>query len=378
MRGAETTREAEAKRRAEKPGRLKGLEEIVDCDFHLTERQEDFLSYLPEPWSKVFGRRQGDDYGFLSSLYPSAGLVNPITTGKVQSDAVRSRDDVRRGMELIHSDRVVVTPTLNLYLGCVRNEDLAPALAHAYNEWVLDEILDAEEGIYGGAVVAPHRPDRAAEEIDDRANESAVAGVFLPMGGVFPLAGDEKYYPIYEAAEAADLPVMFHSASGNMMSAFPSPFRHLTRFLSAHVVAHPMIHMCTMADMLTRGVPVRFPELKFVVQEAGLGYVPYFMRRFDHEYHSKKEDAPMLEMEPSEYVRRNFYFTSQPVEGTGDPTYVQSIVRLMNGESNLLFSSDYPHLDFDYTDELMKLLPSFSDEEINNVYGRTALEVFDF
>jgi predicted TIM-barrel fold metal-dependent hydrolase len=360
------------------PKRLERLETIVDCDFHLTERQEDFLPYLPEPWNKVFSRSRGDDYGFLSSLYPSGGLVNPITTGKVQSESVRSTEEARDGMDLIQSDRVVLTPTLNLYLGCVRNEELAAALAHAYNEWILDEILDPDEGIYGAAVVAPQMPAMAAEEIDERADEEAISAVFFPGGGITPLAGASKYYPIYEAAEDNDLPVMMHNASGNMMMAFPKAFQHLTRFLSAHVVAHPMIHMCNMADMLTRGVPVRYPDLDFVIQEAGIGYIPYFMRRIDHEYHSKKEDAPMLEKEPSEYIRDNFYITSQPIEGTGDAEYVDQVVRLMGGEENLMFSSDYPHLDFDYTDELMNLLSSFDDEEINNVYGQTALEVFDF
>lgn len=360
------------------PPKLQRVDTIVDCDFHVTERQEDILPYLPRPWSNVFSRSKGDDYGFLSSLYPSGGLVNPITTGKVQSNAVRSKEEAQIGMDLIHSTNVVLTPTLNLYLGCVRNEELAAALAHAYNGWLLDEMIDPDRGFYGAAVVAPQKPHKAAEEIDDRASEEGISSVFFPAGGITPLAGAEKYYPIYEAAQDNGLPIMTHYASGNMMMAFPKAFQHLTRFLSAHVVAHPMMHMCNLADMITRGVPVRFPELEFVIQEAGIGYIPYFMRRFDHEYHSKKEDAPMLDKEPSEYIRDNFYFTSQPVEGTSDPEYVDSMVRLMGGEENLMFSSDYPHLDFDYTDELMGLLPSFDDEELNNVYGQTALKVFDF
>jgi len=362
----------------EAPARLQRLDTIVDCDFHVTERQEDIMPYLPEPWSKVFSRNKGDDYGFLSSLYPSAGLVNPITTGKVQSNAVRSKEEAQVGMDLIHSDKVVTTPTLNLYLGCIRNEELAAALAYAYNEWLLDTMIDVDKGMYGAAVVAPQKPHLAAEEIDDRADEDGICAVFFPGGGIAPLAGADKYHPIYEAAEDNGLPVMMHNASGNMMMAFPKAFENLTRFLSAHVVAHPMIHMCNLADMITRGIPVRFPDLEFVVQEAGVGYIPYFMRRFDHEYHSKKEDAPMLEQEPSGYLRDNFYFTSQPLEGTSDPEYVDSMVRLMSGETNLMFSSDYPHLDFDYTDELMKLLPSFDDDELNAIYGGTALEVFDF
>ena len=118
-----------------------------------------------------------------------------------------------------------------------------------------------------------------------------------------------------------------------------------------------MTHMRHITDMITRGVPGKCNELDFVVQEAGLGWIPYLMQRMDNEYAEKREDVPMLEQPPSEYINDQFYFTSQPIEGAKDPDYLNSIVRLL-GPDNLMFSSDYPHLDFDHSDELLRGLRS--------------------
>jgi len=355
------------------------LDTVVDSDVHLTERQSDIIPYIEEPFDEMLTRSKGEDYGYLSNLYPTPGFLTPVTTGKVQSDTVRSADDVRRGMEMLDTDRVVLTPTQNLYLSCVHHDDLAAALASAYNEYFLDTYVDPDDGLYGPIIVAPQKPHRAAEEIDDHADEDGIIAAFIPSGGVHPPLGDSQYDPIYEAAESAGLPVMMHNAAGTMMKNFPQQFNGLNRYLSAHVPSHAMQHMVNLASMITQGVPVKYPDLEFVIQEAGIGWIPYFAKRFDAEYSGKREDAPMLEQSPSEYLDDQFYFTSQPLEGSDDPAYVEHMIRLFGGGENLMFSSDYPHLDFDHSDELLGMLRGkFSDEEIANVYGETALSVYDF
>lgn len=356
------------------------LDVIVDCDVHLTERQEDILPYIGSPFAEMLERNPaGDDYGYLSSFYPSPGFLTPVHTGKVQSDTVRTAEQVKDGMEMLGTDRAVITPTQNLYLGCVQHDELAAALASAYNEFLLDRILEPESGLYGAILVAPQRPDLAAEEIDRLADESGIIAAFVPSGGVSPPLGHRRYDPIYDACERAGLPLMMHNAAGTMMMSFPLQFQGFSRYLSSHVPAHAMQHMTHLSSMLTHGVPVRYPDLEFVIQEAGLGWIPYLMRRFDHEYSAKREDAPLLEQPPSEYLRDQFYFTSQPVEGADDPEYIRSIVSLFGGESNLLFSSDYPHLDFDHSGALFNMLRGqLDDEALANIYGETATEVFDF
>ncbi|MFB6124098.1 MAG: amidohydrolase family protein [Haloferacaceae archaeon] len=355
------------------------LDVVVDCDAHLTEHQEDILPYLPSPFAEmVGGGLDSDDYGYIGSFYPSAGFLTPVNMGKIESEAVKSREAVREGMAMLDTTRTVLTPTQNLYLGCVQHPELAAALATAYNEWFLDTIAAPDDGLSGACLVAPQRPHDAAEEIDERADEDAVCAVFLPSGGVDPPLGKEQYHPIYEAAEDNGLPVMMHNAAGTMMLSFSHQFQGFDRYLSSHVPAHAMQHMVHLSSLLTKGVPELF-DVDFVVQEAGIGWIPYFVRRFDHEYRAKREDAPLLEQLPSEYVRDQFYFTSQPVEGADDPQYVADTIRHFGGEDSLLFSSDYPHLDFDHSADLFRILKSqFDVETVRKVYGETALEVFDF
>jgi len=359
---------------------LDDIDTTVDGDFHLTERQEDFIGYIEDPFRSMLfgGDEMRDNAGYLESFYPSAGLfATGVVTGKIQNPSVRTKADVLEGKELLDIDTVHVDPTLNLYLGIVHHDDLAAALARAYNEWVLDDIYDESEGIHGPITVAPQKPTRAAEEIDDRKNEEGISSVYVPSGGTHPPLGNERYHPIYEAAAAADLPITFHNASGTQMINFPLQFIGTNRYLSNHAPTHAMTHMMHITDMITRGIPVRFPDLDFVFQEAGIGWIPYLMRRLDNEYAEKREDAPMLEQMPSEYIDDQFYFTSQPVEGAKDTRYVTSMVDLL-GPENLMFSSDYPHLDFDHSDELLRALRgALSAEELANVYGGTAVEVFD-
>jgi len=356
---------------------LDDLEVIVDTDFHLTERQSDILPYLESPFDEMLNSQGGDDYGYLGRVYPAHGMVYSVTMGKADSETVRTVDDIKEGKDLIEWDKAVITPTQNLYLGAVHHDDLAAALATAYNDWLLDEIIDPDEGLYGAAIVAPQKSNKAAEEVERRADEDGIVAVMIPSGSVDPLLGDESYYPLYDACERAGLPIKMHNAAGTMMTRFPQTWQQMDRALPVHATSHNMMHQTNLADMLTRGVPERFSDLEFVIQESGLGWYPYFMRRFDHDYMGAKWDAPMLDKMPSEYLKDQFYVTSQPVEGADDPQYLNQVIRLFEGENSLMFSSDYPHFDFDNTDELLKILRSeFTGDEIQNIYGKTAERVY--
>jgi hypothetical protein len=308
-------------------------------------------------------------------------MVTQIMMGKLEPPSVSTTEEVLAGMETVHADRAVLTPGTNLYLSCVHHDGMAGALMRAYNEWMLDEIVPQDhesDGVYAAALVSAQNPHAAAEEIDDRARESAIAGVVVPGSGTHPPLGDERYWPIYEAAESHGLPVMIHNAAGGMMHQFPMQFQGFSRFTEVHTTSHPMTHMTNLTSLLIQGVPERFSELKFVIQEGGIGWVPFFLHRIDHEYKAFNEDAPVLTKLPSEYVHDQFYFTSQPLEGFDSPEYLANIVRML-GVENLMFSSDFPHFDYDEPEAVFaRLRRSTDDEELTGIYGGTALEVFDF
>ena len=69
------------------------------------------------------------------------------------------------------------------------------------------------------------------------------------------------------------------------------------------------------------------------------------IQRLDNEYMMRSSEAPALKKLPGDYIR-DMYFTSQPMEVT-DMGALETTFRMIKAETQLLYSSDYPHWDFD-------------------------------
>ena len=100
----------------------------------------------------------------------------------------------------------------------------------------------------------------------------------------------------------------------------------------------------------------RFPKLPVIWIESGLAWVPFLMQRLDHEYMLRPSEAPLLKKKPSDYMR-DMYYSSQPME-IQDMEALECTFRMINAETQLLYSSDYPHWDFDLPiDDLRSAVP---------------------
>src|SRR6266699_1271305 len=97
------------------------------------------------------------------------------------------------------------------------------------------------------------------------------------------------------------------------------------------------------------------------------------MQRFDNEYMMRTSEAPALKRLPSDYMR-DMYFASQPMEIT-DMGLLQETFRVINAETQLLYSSDYPHWDFDLPSTIYDL-PFLSETAKRNILGGNALRLF--
>ena len=63
----------------------------------------------------------------------------------------------------------------------------------------------------------------------------------------------------------------------------------------------------------------------------------------------------MLTKTPEEYIKDQFYISTQPV---GEPNNQEDMRKIMEviGFDRMMFSSDYPHFDFDHPEGLEKFL----------------------
>ena len=70
------------------------------------------------------------------------------------------------------------------------------------------------------------------------------------------------------------------------------------------------------------------------------------MWRMDQHFERFRDEVPHLKRRPSEYVREHFWFTTQPIDEPDEARHLRSLIEWV-GVDRLLFSSDYPHWDFD-------------------------------
>lgn len=358
---------------------------VVDSDAHVTESFEDVTNYIDDKYEgikKIFEAASSPLTDIFSVTRQTPSHVfkegfsgaNVLTPGKVNPQS-KIED-----MDEFGIDYGIATPSLTLTLPSVNNTHYAVAIADGYNAWMADNYGDIGDGrIKSSIAVAPQKPDKAAEEIDEWADEDHIGAVQMPATGLVPPPGHEWYNPIYEAAQDRGLPVLYHSAGVLMKDILPIQERWTETWAEGHALTHSFSHQWNLANMVFQALPERFPDLEFVFQEGGISWVPYWMWRLDDHYLEHNYDVPGLNKLPSEYIRDQFYFTSQPLGHTANnPQQIAQIIEMVGAES-VLWASDLPHPDFDTPEELFKrIAPSLDGEQVRKVMGKNAADLFGF
>jgi predicted TIM-barrel fold metal-dependent hydrolase len=157
--------------------------------------------------------------------------------------------------------------------------------------------------------------------------------------------------PVWAAAAEAGVPVVLHVGGGGRLldPAFfenglpPVPDFHggdgNFRSVDYMAIAYPV--MQTLAVMIIDGVLHRFPSLRIGVIEQGASWVPGWMRSLDSSataFRRNEARLQALDMEPSDYVRRQIRVTPYPHEDAG--WCIEQ-----GGEEVFMFSSDFPHVE---------------------------------
>jgi len=346
---------------------------VVDADVHAHETPAALAPYCDMPWRRSLEQlattpaRYLDIPGFAPAL-----KLDPPFPGGFNLRTVTSAAQMVRELQELSIDVGILFPDNLLCMAILPNEAYAAALARAYNRWLVDEWLH-EPALFGALIAANQDPADAAREIERYAANPKVVAVYLPTSAVYPLWGHRKYDPIFAAAEAAGLPVMLHSVSA-VAPVFPFNLEQFDTALARHTISHCFAMMANMIDMVTTGVPVRFPKLKIAFTEAGVSWVPFMMWRLDKEYNESRREVPFLEDRPSTYIRRMF-FATQPVEEPANGKELVAMLQIFDGEDQVLFASDWPHHDFDHPRQVFDL--PLSPGAKRKIMGENALRLFN-
>jgi len=351
---------------------------IVDADVHAHEAPVQIAPFTEPKWRKAVENTAQIARRYLSVPCYTPGASPPLPGAALPSgrssrdETVWTKEQMRRELDAFSIDAAVIFPDFFLKIAGLPDPAYAGALARAYHRWIAEKWVDEENDLYGVIVAIHQDPAEAVREIERWGNHPRFAAVFLPTCQAYPLWGHPRYYPIFEAAQAYDLPIAFHSVSGTSWG-FPFNVEQFTTAPTSHTASHVFAMMSNLMSFLENGVPVRFPKLRILFTEAGLTWVPFLRMRMDKEFIEARRAWPYYDDPPSRQIDK-MYFATQPIEEPTNRQDLVDLIRIYNGENTTLFASDWPHHDFDHPRVAFEL--PISDEAKRKLMGLNALDVF--
>jgi predicted TIM-barrel fold metal-dependent hydrolase len=221
------------------------------------------------------------------------------------------------------------------------DEDYRLDAIRAYNDYQIEEWATPYPGRFITLCNLPMWDvDRAVAELQRtaRLGIKGVAFAFPEQWG-YPSIDDAYWYPLWAAAQDAELSINFHVGSGASMGlaklkplTTSSPMIFLSLVSTRAITANVEV----MTTILFSGILEKFPRLQVVSSESGIGWVPYLLEVADHQWEAQDLRNHGMRMRPSEYFHRqcyvNFWF-----EELGPS------LRHLIGLDNIMWESDFPH-----------------------------------
>ncbi len=351
---------------------------IIDVDAHHyeTEAFREIAQYIDDPVMRQEALFQGaGSGGIMSDLGNYQSVMGRITRypgrRQEQTPPTPHRDITltRRWMDAMGVDYACLFPTPMLALGSCPRIEIEVGLARAYNRWLCEKILAEDKRIKSMLYLPLNAPKACERTVEEFAGKPGVIG-FMVTAPHYRQVHDNDYARTYAMLEERGLPLAFHAG-------FPSGDAALSltnRFIGLHTLGFPWFNMIHMVNWLVNGMPERFPKLKTIWIESGLAWIPFVMQRIDNEFMMRRSDAPLLKRRPSEYMREMFY-SSQPMEMVDNRKALELTFEMINAETQLLYSSDYPHWDMDLPSTIWDL-PFLDERAKRNILGGNAQHLF--
>ncbi|MBY6687806.1 amidohydrolase family protein [Rhodococcus sp. BP-149] len=333
---------------------------IVDTDVHPSPKFGELGPFVPEPFrSRLAKRAEGAGSGIYYDAPDFAHAMAMRVDSYPDDGNFAGSDPDLLFKQLIMeagSDIAILGPT-NGSPG--QTEEEVHALAVGTNLWQDQCWLDSKNNWHkrfrGSIVVAIEDPQAAAREIETWAGHEYFSQVLI-NAEMRPAWGDPRYDVVWAAAAKHDIPVACHLSRGRYNELPMSPVGFMT-YNHDLMVSYSMLAANQVMSLIFDGVFDRFPDLKIVFIEHAFNWILPLMWRMDAMYARHGVPETNLKRKPSEYVKSNIWFTTQPLDYPEDKLELTNALNWMEADKILLFSSDYPHWTFDDPQWVAKHMP---------------------
>jgi predicted TIM-barrel fold metal-dependent hydrolase len=380
------------------PAALRGLR-IVDADTHISEWGDLWTSRAPAKYKDRVPQRRTVDgkYSWYIEGDKDLGLFSASSAVRKDGFKCQGFEFLEWPVEQAHAGAWNVTERVKVMdqegiraqiaypnvlgfggqkSGLVESE-IRLISTQIYNDAMAEMQAESGNRVFPMALLPWWDVKEAVAEAK-RCQKMGMRGVNInsdPQLHGLPSLDQTHWDPLWEACCADNLPVNFHIGASDSSMTFSST-GHWFDMLSNKALAFTSVSLFmsnarVLNNIFLSGWLERFPTLKLVSVESGVGWIPFVLEALEYEF---KETGLKFKATPQETFRRQVYacswFESRNI--------VEDARRL--GVDNVLFETDYPHPTSLYPRSLSQVAEAaarFTPEERVKVFGENAVKVYN-
>ena len=287
-------------------------------------------SHVMEPhnlWSKALSPRFGD-------RAPSFPPPQVGQGAQAHAGGWDPRERIKE-MEVDGVSAEVLYTTLGLGLFSIEDPSLQQAAFRVFNDWLIDYCSEAPDRLLGVAMLSCYDMDQAVEELYRCKNEG-LGGVEIWQAPPSSLAFQSDHYEkLWNALEETRMPLSLHILTG--MSYYSRPRQAGVEGYRGHVNLKLLDAANAVFDFVHYGILDRHPDLKLVIVENEIGWLPFMIQQWDYYFSRFRNNNPLpIDKPPSFYVNRQV-----------SATFFNDMAGAHNlswwGHDICMWSNDFPH-----------------------------------
>lgn len=324
-----------------------------------TAAMKDRMPYVVDsPDGPRWVSKKGSQFGLVNGM-GSAG--RPYIPGQIQrSDRMAAEgiyEDGKKGIRRMTDPKLrlkdqdrdgIQAEVLYGVLGAgirLQDPEAAVEVCRIYNQWLQDFTKHAPDRLIGLASLPAGDVNAAREEVL-RAGKLGLKGLeFATTHEMVPL-WDPYWEPLWQAVNEVELPIHFHTTGNKRPPVREDLPERAKRASAATGITNFQLFVSNfLCGMIFAGVLERYRQVRVVLGESGIGWIPYVLDRMDYEWEDQFRSDLDLTMKPSEYWYRQCKATFQ---------YDEIGVMLLDklGVECIMWGNDFPHPDGVWPDSL--------------------------
>ena len=331
---------------------------VIDVDAHWTEPRDLWTSRAPARFRDRTLRVERNSDGVEQWIIEDGQVMGQVGYCSIRPDGSKSQASIAfDSFDEVHPGAIDVAPRLDYMdehglsmqivypniLGFAGNlvmriEDTEHRefCCRAYNDAAAEMQAESHKRLFPQAMLPFWDVPAAVSELERCHEDLGLTGFVITDctddWGLPPL-NDPHWDPLWNVAQERGLPVNFHIGGGAAPTRLWGSYPPARMFATLSTMSQ-MGNMVCVANLIFSGLLDRFPSLKFVSVESGIGWLPFMLESLEYQF--DENGVTDLDLRPREYFQRQIYGSYWFEK---DPSY--AIKEL--GEDNLMFETDFPH-----------------------------------